>query len=238
MKLNEIKDMYDDEPMLITLMRQRLEKGERIARYYRSGDSVKPMWIKSIERLNKSTSGGEEYIEWLFRCNKGNSIDYLNYDDEDFDEKFELLPGKTKGTWQFRRRAIMPPVALRGIFREGRGEELMSYSDFAEKAYTKAKTRSMYDTLAAELFRRGFSFSISPKGTAGRFKKEINGEGVQLSITGNSAPTHSSRRTVIVSITGHDPGTGEPRGKHQSYEIDDMIDSGADLDFILSGQDH
>jgi hypothetical protein len=111
----------------------------------------------------------------------------------------------------------------------------MAFMEFAERTYTKASTRAMYDTLAAELFRRGFTFSISPKGTAGRFKKEINGEGVQLSITGEKAPKHSSRRTVIVSISGHDPGTGKPRSQHESYEIDDLVDNGADLDFVLQG---
>jgi len=217
MKLNEIH-AEGQEPLLFVLMKQRMDKGDRIARYYRAGDSVKPMWVVDWH-YNKDDD------HWVIRVNKGNNIAYVTYATADLD-KLELVPGKTKKTWQLRKMAQL---------KEGRGEELMSYTDFAEKAYTKAKTRAMYDTLAAELFKRGFSFSISPKGTAGRFKKEINGEGIQLSITGNSAPTHSSRRTVIVSITGHDPGTGEPRGKHESYEIDDLVDNGADLDFVLQG---
>lgn len=120
-----------------------------------------------------------------------------------------------------------------------KGMQVMAYSDFAAAAYPKNATRVKYDTLAAELFRRGFDFYISPKGTSGRFKKEVNGDGIQVAIVGEKAPSYSNRQMVMVSFTVHDANiAGGLRDRHQNYEIDDMIDDGADLDFILSGGDH
>lgn len=106
MKLNEIA-MDGQEPMILAVMRTRMSKGERVARYYRSGSSIKPMWIVDWRPETVLPPPGEkgQRVEWVFRANKANNIDYFTYDNDTVENHLELVPGKTPKTWQLKRRA-------------------------------------------------------------------------------------------------------------------------------------
>lgn len=235
MKLHEVKGMLDDEPLLITLIRQRLAKGERVARYYRSGDSVRPMWIMGMVRVPKGAGPGvEASVDWVFRCNKGNNIDYLSYDEEDLDN-LELIPGKTRKTWQLRRS--------RSKVDEGLGSDLVDYMDFAETAYgSNSAIRRRYDKLARELLKRGFSFSRSElSGRDGRFKRHLDGAHHLFVI---SSPRKVAGRAEPIIPTGvsitikPQHGSSQILGpfKHANMALNDLTDPGVDLDDVLSGK--
>lgn len=147
MKLFEIADEHDT-PLLVSIIRKRLAAGERVARYYKSGESVKPMWVVKIEK----TSDPIDPENWIFTVNKGNNVNYLRYTTAEMNDKMELVPGKTKKTWTVRK--IAPPV------NEGKGEDILAFSDFLAKRVVKdiASTRK-YEGLAAKLFKDGWKWS-------------------------------------------------------------------------------
>ncbi len=118
---------------------------------------------------------------------------------------------------------------------EGRGADLMSYVEYAEATFTN-KDRQLFDKLAHELFQRGFSFSYNPESSrSGRFVKRDNEKKVTVAILWNSNKKPlAAFNAVIVSIGSYENGW-EPKF-NQSYHIEDMVDAGADLDYILRGE--
>jgi hypothetical protein len=226
MKVNEITGV-EDEPLLIALIRQRLNKGERVAIYYRTrggfsfNTAVKPMWITGIQHVKQPGGPGiDTSTSWVFRCNKGRGITYQSYDAVDFDDNFELAHGKTKGAWQFRRRAAN--------IKEGVGSDLMDYVDFAEQAYNRKPLRDKVDKLAHDLFRLGFSFKVSKLGKTAQFTKTVhNGtrdeEHIIIWVISHTIGAPNTRSVDLrVSVNGWDYGTGQPRGKHQTLVIDQV----------------
>ncbi len=108
MKLNEIT-ATGHTPLLIILMQQLLKKGERIAwshergaRFAKSDESTAPWWIQKIERKDHPVTNTSP--KWLFTYDHGIAIRGVTYSGDNFDNEFELIPGKTKGTWEFRSR--------------------------------------------------------------------------------------------------------------------------------------
>lgn len=234
MKLHEIT-ADDQEPLLITLMRQRLAKGERIARYYRSGDELRPMWVMGMRRVPKGGGPGiEPSVDWVFRCNKGNNIDYLSYDEEDLDN-LELIPGKTKKSWQLRR--------FRSKVNEGLGSDLVDYMDFAETAYgSNSAIRRRYDKLARELLKRGFSFSRSElTGRDGRFKRQLD-DAHHLFVISSPRKVAGRAEPIIptgvsITIKPQPPSTQIlATFKHVNMDLNDLTDPGVDIDDVLSGK--
>lgn len=212
MKLTEIKNALDDEPLLITLMRQRLEKGERIARYYRVGEALKPMWIIYMERgtsANKATT-------WNFHCNKAGGSTWVSYPEEGFDDNFELLPGKTKGAWMFRRRGK--------TVNEGMGEQVMEFVEYLDKYSLTPKQRDLFEKLGMQLLKLNFHFDFD---TDVFRKQDQLDDGTWLILLPSFA---SATKQVHISYIGTDENLG-----CESTFIADAEMIVADLGNILSG---
>lgn len=227
MKLNEITGT-PDEPIIVTLIKSKMAKGERVARYYVSGSGSKPMWITDItgrsRKVLPNKPGPQETITtWTFLGSNGPR--FVVYTQDELENgALTLIPGKTKKTWQLTR-AKKSPV------NEGRGDELMAYMDFADKNFPREKQRERYDALANELFKRGFTFEVSQ--FHGTFTK-INSNKTQTSLAIQTKEGSQAARDLLhVVVLGANRklvNTGT------IFTLDELIGDDAKMDDILAGK--
>jgi hypothetical protein len=227
MKLNEIT-AEPDEPIIVTLVKSKMAKGERVARYYVSGSGSKPMWITDIARRSRKVlpnkPGPQETLTtWTFFGDNGPRIVVYTQDELE-NGAITLIPGKTKKTWQLTRAKKSP-------INEGRGDELMAYMDFADKNYPSVAQREKYDALANKLFKRGFAFEVLQ--IHGLFIK-INKNKTQTSLAiqskEGSQPARDLLHVVVLGANRKMVNTGT------IFSLDDLIGDDAEMDDILAGK--
>lgn len=102
MKLNEIRFIEPEqhaEPLLISLIRDRIQKGDRVYRRVRKGEGSTPEWLESVARTMK-----QEKPYWAFRGQVGyKPVNVYGYFEDEIHNVF-LIPGTRKGTWQIKRQ--------------------------------------------------------------------------------------------------------------------------------------
>lgn len=120
--------------------------------------------------------------------------------------------------------------------KEGIGSDLMTYIDFANATHWKAHLRQKYDELAYTLLSKGFKVQVRPSINRLVFAKRTLEAGtnpdkneVTLVIINNDITSLTSVNVFI--------GKGH-QNKQEIFSIDELVGPTADLDFILSGQDH
>ncbi len=224
MKLNEITG-EDSTPLLIILMQQLLKKGERIAWFptpdENEEEEVTPRRIVKIKR--KAPLAHNASFQWVFTYAGNSNRHAINRieKEKDFNDRFELVPSKTRGTWWFRNRIEQ--------IKESRGEDLVSYLEFAEASLTKQQCQ-YFDKLAHRLFQRGFSFIRNPESSQpARFIKKDNDKKVKVTIFCGKLGRILNQ--VMVTIYPKDKGWFPDMDK--TYDIKEMITSEAVLDSIL-----
>ena len=204
--------MADDEPMLIRLIRQRMEKKQKVARYIRSGDRSVPVWMHSFRPDEKTYADGKQKV-WTFKGYQGYREIFTSYRDDTFDRDYELIPGKTKNTWQIKRRAAQ--------VTEGQGEDVLAFAEYLRTARIKPeKARPRFEVLATMLFQRGWKYATSVPGV---FMKG------PLVIRFPRA-TWQPKNWHSVNVRYHDTSTLPPSFASETHHVDDVI---ANLDTVL-----
>jgi len=160
MKISEVIGQLDDEPIIVSLIRQRLLKGEHVARYYKSGATVKPMWIQSV---SAAAGHADTDASWVFTVVKNRSTDYLSYTQHDLDNRMELIPGKIKKTWELRKRPARVSESL--------GEQVMEFTDYLEKyCPLDDDAQDLLTAFAHRLFKAGWLFDLNTSGSMFSFR--------------------------------------------------------------------
>jgi len=103
MRVDEIlQPEADDEPLILTLIRQRKSQGGRVAWYVRKGNGTTPVWIADWHKDTKRYPDGEQPV-WMLHGYEGYQDRFYAIRCDKIDDDFTLERGRVKGAWKLAR---------------------------------------------------------------------------------------------------------------------------------------
>lgn len=212
MRLNELLESDDDEPLIITLAKQQMEKGDRIARYYMSGNRKVAGWISGFKHVVTAPIKGMRADDvWQAEVWHNGQRTYVGYNADTLsDGTYELVKHPTlKKIWIIQR-------AKKSV-TEAQGSEVMAFTDYLTRKHILKKLVPEFEKVGTMLFKRGYTFGENGHGT-GIF---IN-EGALMKVAFPSAANarRDLRDTISISYDWL-KGAG-PHCSHEPYEVGDL----------------